>query len=1111
MRTSLIVGPRKISHIILNDRDGTNTTNDLRISHNFAAAVVMAIEQYTQRQTFVVPEIEFLGDCAAVFAPPIFVDMADATLTIPRISREKSLCAILTPLGAKSVSEMVPLAEALNIPLVTFRAEQHNPMRVISTTTSIKRRAEAMVTYPLLRERRLLSVFHTEHDDPLVDELKIRTEMEVLSFFAHDITTAESELKRMRDTGIRTVYLHLKNPGQLVEYAGLLEQLDMLKGDFLYIVSPQAAPTDSLSDVFVDELGNGSPIDLLLSNALIFDVLDRFRSSPASDSFLRYWERQGPATVSRVNTLLPDRMDRMPPDFFELNKQPANYVSFAFDSVLVLAITLCSFEAEIKRLEESGELPELQLPIDFDIPSVPGLIVSTIALQPSQSPTTISTIGPTSQDPQQQVFVTVEPSSAFGTDPASFSTFTPTATAQRSTERSIVPSSISKEMVESSNRPISSNFDSAGPVRTPSTEPRSRPTSAPRDDTGSFQMLAPSGSPSLVPSELPIIDPSSSPTVTPSHQPTSSPTGTPPIDKPSSFPTAAPSDSPSVIPTTLPTERPSASPSSNPSSKPTVNPSQFPSSSPTRGPSYEPSSHPSDEASSFPTSAPSDTPSASPSAFQYFESFSVERNDGSVIPYVGQVLDCPFHEEGNHMLIYAKRPDVDEMRVVRECDASEQKNKGDPFQLDIKLTPSNGCIYRYEALDTDDNILAIVSLDVTMLYKNCDRRALLSRSPRSYELFYDLFISLVVKSRFIGASNFFAFDENSRQRDSIPIHFGVYQVFDSSAQSHSKTALLISILTSEGGWQDVLGTQMRVKLPTPYALEHNDNVLPLRLRLVGLWLMIIAGIVAIVSMALLLWQRSHPRVREDHLFLQFMCVGSACISLSIVFLSFDEGSSISVSAIEIFCSCSSWTFFLSQNMVALTLLFRANKNRSETRHGSLSRRLSLAAYCLPVGVVATLFIWSLIDPMNWKRVYVSNYPPETVGFCWSEYTSVFLCIAIGLTVSLYGIVLFNSWKNASSETTRSGSMSVCCTVLQAYCIGIPMLLILKDDPSPVGAYFVEVILIWIVAISILALMVWPVLADAIPSKSQSRAQRFHFKRGLSDHKSEVSQLEDVTS
>jgi hypothetical protein len=42
-----------------------------------------------------------------------------------------------------------------------------------------------------------------------------------------------------------------------------------------------------------------------------------------------------------------------------------------------------------------------------------------------------------------------------------------------------------------------------------------------------------------------------------------------------------------------------------------------------------------------------------------------------------------------------------------------------------------------------------------------------------------------------------------------------------------------------------------------------------------------------------------------------------------------------------------------------------------------------------------------------------------------------------------------------------------------------MLAVVRGDPSPVVSYFIAVVLIWTVSVTVLAVMVWPVLMEII--------------------------------
>ena len=729
---------------------------------------------------------------------------------------------------------------------------------------------------------------------------------------------------------------------------------------------------------------------------------------------------------------------------------------------------------------------------------------------PSAVPTSKPSAVPSSSGPTTRP--SSVPSEIPSQDPSAVPSFSPTES----------PSNIPSSFPTSSPSVVPTDGPSPIPTSRPSSGPSSGPSESPSQTPSVAPSLAPTGSPSEMPSAVPTSKPSAVPSSGPTTRPSSVPSEIPsqdpsavpsfsptesPSNIPSSFPTSTPSvvptDGPSPIPTSRPSSGPSAGPSESPSQRPNAAPSLAPTGSPSEVPSAVPTSKPS--VSTFPSQSPSAGPSVAPTNFPtrstYMKRMYLER-DGSTY-FSGRELPCP-HEDKDHMLIDYDDgvPDgVKEIEVTR-CDGSTQKNGGHPAKLDIKFmeAPNTVCEYEFVALDDTGLQLEIWTVNVVLLNKKCRRRHLVSAqdsSSRRDERFFGLFMELVLQSRFSGASNWLSFTTSFLQRDPDPIDIGVYntRLFISSSEGNRRQkASLVSILTEDGGWQDVTGTRALLRignLPDPYAYDENDNFLPFRIRFVGMTLMLVSGILALASMTLLYWRRRHGRVCPDHFFLQLLCLGSACISSSIIFISFDEGSGMSTRVIETFCSCSSWTFFCSQNFVGTLLLFKAS--RTQRSEDSPRKIVPLnGAYFFPFGVMATLFVWSVRDPSTWRRVYISNLPPETTGFCASEHSSIYLGSVIMLTVCLFCSVLFTSWKTQNLATTKPGTISVCCTVLQGYCIGIPMVTILKADPSPVGSYVVQVILIWLVAVSILTALVWPALSDTFSGNQR----RFRFTRGL---------------
>ena len=146
-----------------------------------------------------------------------------------------------------------------------------------------------------------------------------------------------------------------------------------------------------------------------------------------------------------------------------------------------------------------------------------------------------------------------------------------------------------------------------------------------------FFFSAPSIAPSRTPSVLPTTSPSRSPSETPSVVPTQGPSLTPSV-----LPTTGPSRTPSVLPTTGPSRTPSVLPTTSPSRSPSLTPSVLPSKSPSRTPSVLPTQGPSRTPSVIPTKSPSQSPSVlptdSPRSFFFF-SRSLQVSCQTTSPY----------------------------------------------------------------------------------------------------------------------------------------------------------------------------------------------------------------------------------------------------------------------------------------------------------------------------------------------------------------------------------------------------------------------------------------------------------------------------------------------
>jgi hypothetical protein len=90
-----------------------------------------------------------------------------------------------------------------------------------------------------------------------------------------------------------------------------------------------------------------------------------------------------------------------------------------------------------------------------------------------------------------------------------------------------------------------------------------------------LEQVAPTDTPSSIPSNKPSVVPTDHPTINPSSQPSAQPTRQP-SSQPVGDPTSIPSSQPVADPSSQPSDHPSGSPTSQPSSLPTSNPTLRP-------------------------------------------------------------------------------------------------------------------------------------------------------------------------------------------------------------------------------------------------------------------------------------------------------------------------------------------------------------------------------------------------------------------------------------------------------------------------------------------------------------------------------------------------------
>ena len=375
------------------------------------------------------------------------------------------------------------------------------------------------------------------------------------------------------------------------------------------------------------------------------------------------------------------------------------------------------------------------------------------------------------------------------------------------------------------------------------------------------------------------------------------------------------------------------------------------------------------------------------------------------------------------------------------------------------------------------------------------RRDLRDLQSETTESNTETLLSAILKSSFQGASGTIEFGkETEKGRNSDTINVGVFNIrpLDTNPATGRRPyeVTLIGVKEEGSSWQNIPNTTLvyRDGTSTPSGvlrrIQH-ANYMSLGVRITGLVLMSTALLIAVVTIALLVWLRKDPIVqRAQPAFMLILCVGSALMSMAIFTLSFDEGAGWTNKQLSVACSLTPWLFFTGQILVfcaLFTKLYRLDKvlqfrRTKVTIYSALWPLLSFIALTF-----AILAAHSIYDPWSWVRVMISEIPSETYGECTSNHQWIFFGLLTGVLVISELLTMFFAWKTADvpEDFRDSGAVMYACFVqIQAWAIGVPMVAVLGHK-SVDATYFAQILLIFLFAISSVMVVVGPKVVKAI--------------------------------
>jgi hypothetical protein len=349
------------------------------------AAAQIAMDHFNERNPSVVPQLADLGNCSVYFPAQAVADtqfnhLVSTEAVINTVQRQCTVdkqvpCGVIGPASDRAAVHLQSIAGALRIPQMLFYQmshKLHDGATVIGVTVSTQQHVVAMLSY--LRGREFLFVVYDSF--PQQAELANGIQRTARDYnLQATIATVKGKpggdhlnayrkvVRQIKLSGIKTIALYLEKTSTVAYVATLLEEEGMFTSEYVYILTGVSVPIDRFATMFA-EIETGSPLDKLLTGALVFDQMDNFRWR-GDDPFLAAWRQQNSTFVDRMNSLVPVSPDKVgffpaPADFFQ-TVDPVHHVSYVYDSVMALGFGGCM---EQKSSQASPLRPQTNSYID---------------------------------------------------------------------------------------------------------------------------------------------------------------------------------------------------------------------------------------------------------------------------------------------------------------------------------------------------------------------------------------------------------------------------------------------------------------------------------------------------------------------------------------------------------------------------------------------------------------------------------------------------------------------------------------------------------------------------------------------------------------------------
>jgi 7 transmembrane sweet-taste receptor of 3 GCPR len=361
--------------------------------------------------------------------------------------------------------------------------------------------------------------------------------------------------------------------------------------------------------------------------------------------------------------------------------------------------------------------------------------------------------------------------------------------------------------------------------------------------------------------------------------------------------------------------------------------------------------------------------------------------------------------------------------------------------------------------------------------------------------------------RFEGASGVNAFDETGSRRASSARFTLLNVVEDTTYDASLDPPNTIRFKTVEtdvfrrGEWSETVPYVFNDGSTIPPSdlppVRIDNNYLGPYLRGMGYFM---AAVILCLSFGSFVWTYRHREARvvkaSQPIFLCLISAGCTFMALAILFLSFDD-EVVSEDVCTAFCVAVPWVAVFGWILAFSAIFTKTKRVNAIFHHPQQFKRIKVTTldvmkpFLVMLAVAGiTLLVWTIVSPPVWGRtvtqVDIYSREIETKGFCNFDgsmpYAVILLVVLLGTVVrSLYEAYIA---RNVSTEFAESDYIFlVLCIVLLVSFMGIPTMIIARDQPQ--ARFFTAVSIIFVICLAILVFIFVP---KAIAHRQQNRKE-----------------------